>query len=101
MQLRHKFNAVPVERDGIKFASKREARHYDKLVLLRNSGDIVFFLRQVPFHMPGVKYVADFMVFWSNGTVTVEDAKGMVTDTYKSKMRQMAIHYPAVEVLEV
>ena len=72
--LRHKFKAKPCEADGIKFASKKEHKRYQQLKILQNSGEILFFLRQVPFHLEaGVKYVCDFLVFWTNGEVTVED----------------------------
>ncbi len=101
MSLRHKYRAVRVERDGYKFSSKKERTRYDELVLLKNAGEVLFFMLQPPFYMPGVKYVADFMVFWADGTVTVEDVKGMLTPTYKSKKRMMAVHYPHVEIQEI
>lgn len=101
MRLRHKYGAKPVERDGFKFASKKEAKRYDELILLQRSGDVVMFLMQVPFRMPGTKYVADFMVFWLDRNVTVEDVKGFKTPTYKTKKRMMAIHFPSVEITEI
>jgi len=101
MRLRHKYGAVKVERDGFTFDSKKEGRRYDDLLLLKRSGDVVMFLHQVPFRMPGTKYVADFLVFWKDGSVTVEDVKGMKTDTYKLKKRMMAIHFPEVEIQEL
>jgi hypothetical protein len=93
--VRHKFNAIRTERDGFKFASKAEARRYDELKLLERSGEVVFFLMQTPFHLPGgVKYVCDFQVFWRDGTVTFEDVKGMATPVYKAKKRQVEALYP-------
>ena len=75
--LRHKFKAKRTEVDDIKFSSKKEAKRYNTLKSLQNGGEIVFFLRQVPFHLPGgVKYVCDFLIFWANGIVTIEDVKG-------------------------
>lgn len=64
LKLKHKFRAKVTETDGIKFSSKKEAARYHQLKLLQRNGDVLFFLRQVPFHLDGgVKYVADFMIF--------------------------------------
>lgn len=99
--MRHKFKAIITETDGIKFASKKEAKRYRELKVLRQSGEILFFLRQVPFHLVGnVKYLCDFMIFWTNGTVTIEDVKGMKTPMYILKKKQVEALYP-VEIIEV
>lgn len=93
--LRHKFKAKPCEYDDIKFASKKEAKRYLELQSLKRLGEVVFFLRQTPFHLTGgVKYVCDYLVFWKNGEVTIEDVKGMRTDMYKLKKKQVEILYP-------
>tara|TARA_B110000908_G_C10259981_1_gene458471 strand:+ start:665 stop:967 length:303 start_codon:yes stop_codon:yes gene_type:complete len=93
--IRHKFNAKPTEHDGIKFASKKESRRYQELRVLESAGDIRFFLRQTPIHLSGgVKYVCDFLIFWSDGTVTFEDVKGYKTDLYKLKKKQVEATYP-------
>lgn len=98
---RHKFGASTVERDGYKFASKKEARRYDELCLLRRAGDVLFFLRQVPFHMPGnIRYVCDFAVFWADGHVTFEDVKGYKTPQYVQKKKQVETFYP-VQIQEI
>lgn len=97
----HKYDAKPTEVDGFKFPSLREARHYQALKTLRSSGKVDFFVRQVPFHLPGgVKLVLDFMVFWADGTVTFEDAKGHATESYRAKKRMVEALYP-VEITEV
>jgi len=99
--LRHKFKAKATETDGIKFSSKKEANRYNILKLLQKSGDILFFLRQVPFHLPGgVKYICDFLIFWANGDVTIEDVKGFKTEIYKAKKKMVEALYP-IEILEV
>ena len=36
----HKYNAIPTTVDGIRFASKREARRYLELKLLQKAGHI-------------------------------------------------------------
>lgn len=99
--IRHKFNAVKAVRDGITFHSKKEAKRYDELVLLKASGEVLFFLRQVPFHLPGnVKYLCDFMVFWADGTASVEDIKGMKTATYIMKKKMVESLYP-IQIKEI
>lgn len=92
---RHKFRAVQTECDGIKFSSKKEARYYGDLKLRQQSGEVVFFLRQTPFHLPGgVKYVADFQEFHADGTVHFVDVKGMVTPMYIAKKKLVESLYP-------
>ena len=93
--LKHKFRAKPTELDGIKFASKKEAKRYRELKTLQELGEILFFLRQVPFHLQAnVKYVCDFLVFWTNGEVTIEDVKGVKTDMYIVKKKMVEATYP-------
>jgi hypothetical protein len=99
--LRHKFKAKRTEVDNIKFSSKKEANRYNILKSLQNIGKVLFFLRQVPFHLPGgVKYVCDFLIFWANGEITIEDVKGFKTESYKAKKRMVEALYP-IEILEV
>jgi hypothetical protein len=99
--IKHKFNAKPQEYDGIKFASKAEAKRYIELKVLQQTGEIIFFLRQVPFHLAGgVKYICDFMIFWGDGSVTIEDVKGMKTPLYITKKKMVESTYP-VEIIEV
>lgn len=92
---RHKFNAKPTVNDGIRFDSKKEAKRYEQLKLLQHDGEVLFFLRQCPFHLPGgVRYVVDFAVFWSDGHVSFEDVKGMQTPMFKAKKKQVEDLYP-------
>lgn len=93
--IRHKFGNIPTEIDGIKFQSKKEARRYSELLLARRSGDLLFFLRQVPFHLPGdTRYVVDFVEFWANGDVIFTDVKGFRTPTYLFKKKLVESLYP-------
>lgn len=93
--IKHKFGAVKTERDGITFASKLEAAYYDELKLMKHAGLVLFFLRQVPFHLPGgVKYVCDFQVFYADGTVDFVDVKGMETPEFIAKKRMVEALYP-------
>lgn len=101
MTITHKYHAKFTETDGIIFSSKKEARYYKGLKLLKDQGIVLFFLRQVPFHLPGgVKYVCDFQVFWSNGEVTFEDVKGIKTPLYIAKKKIVEELYP-IEIKEV
>lgn len=92
---KHKFNAIRTESDGIKFDSKREAKYYQELKLRKMCGQVIFFLRQVPFHLPGgVVYRCDFQEFHSDGTVHFVDVKGMSTPMFESKKKQVEELYP-------
>lgn len=92
---RHKFGARPTEVDGIRFDSKKEARYFQKLRIREAVGEVLFFLRQVPFHLPGgVRYVVDFQEFHADGTVHFVDVKGMETPDFKAKKKQVEALYP-------
>jgi dsDNA-binding SOS-regulon protein len=92
---KNKFNAKPTEIDGIRFDSKKEAARYSQLKMLRSAGEVVMFLLQVPFILPGnTRYRVDFAVFWADGRVTFEDTKGRETETFKLKKRQVEALYP-------
>jgi len=99
---RHKFNAVQTKRDGINFSSKLEARYYDYLQLLVKAGEVVFFLRQVPFHLPGnITYRVDFQEFHKDGTVRFIDTKGVITDSFRDKKKQVEALYPVeIEIVK-
>ena len=100
--IRHKYHAKPVEQNGIRFDSKKEAARYNTLELLRSAGEVLAFLRQVPFHLPGgVRYVCDFAVFWADGSVTFEDVKGFKTESYKAKKRMVEDLYAPITITEM
>ena len=93
--LKHKFRAKPIIDDDIRFASKKEHKRYNELKLLQKLGKVLFFLRQVPIHLPsGTKYVCDYQVFWADETVTFEDVKGIKTSMYILKKKQVESIYP-------
>lgn len=92
---KHKYNAQPVLHDGIRFDSKKEGRYYETLKTAQAKGDVIFFLRQVPLHLPGGdKYVVDFVEFREDGTVHFVDVKGFRTAVYKSKKKRVENCYP-------
>lgn len=79
----------------MKFQSGKEADYYDQLCLMRGAGEIIFFLRQVPFHLPGnVTYRVDFQEFHKNGTIHFVDVKGMETPEFKMKKKMVEALYP-------
>jgi len=97
----HKFGAQAIEHDGYKFPSKKEGRYYEELKLRIKAKEVIFFLRQVPFHLPGgVIYRVDFQEFHADGTVHFVDAKGMRTKEYISKKKITEALYP-VRIEEV
>lgn len=101
----HKYNAIPTKVDGIRFDSKKEATRYSELKLLEKARDIVTFLRQPSFDVPRInpteRYRADFLIFWTDGRVTIEDVKGMKTPAYKRKKKAVERDYAPIKIEEV
>lgn len=99
--MRHKYHAVRCEYDGLKFPSKKEGQRYQELKLMRDIGTVVMFLRQPSFDIPGgVKYSADFLVFWADGNVSVEDVKGVQTKEFIRNKKIVEALYPVkIEVI--
>lgn len=103
---RSKYNAVRTEVDGIKFASKKEANHYEMLKILERAGKITRLTLQpsFPLEVNGqliCRYVADFQ-YWDveRNEWTHEDVKGWKTPAYKLKKKLMkAIH--GIEIKEI
>src|SRR5260221_14020362 len=92
--IRHKFNAKHCEADGKKFPSKLERSYYNQLKIRQSSGEVLFFLRQTPFDLPGMKYVVDFTVFLASGEVEFIDTKGKDTPMSKAKRKAVEELYP-------
>lgn len=98
---RSKFGARPTHVDGIRFDSKREARYYAQLKLRQAAGEVVRFHRQVPLDLEGgVVYRCDFLVFYADGRVQYEDAKGVETKEFRMKRRMVRARY-ALEIIIV
>lgn len=103
----NKYNATKVpdpENPGKKIDSKREAKYLAYLrQRLREGDDFHFLATQVEFRLEGGSYKADYVVGWIDQgklKIKVLDAKGVKTQTYKAKKRQMKERY-AIEVEEV
>jgi len=92
---KHKFNAQQATHDGIKFQSKKEGRYYLELKLRQKAKEVIFFLRQVPFDLPGnVRYWVDYQEFHADGTVHFVDVKGRRTPEYIMKKKMVENLYP-------
>ena len=101
----NKFGNEKTTVDNIRFDSKAESQRYGELKMMERSGLIHKFERQVTYSLDvnGVhicKYIADFVITWPDGVVTVEDVKGVQTPEFKLKKRLMwAIH--GIEIILV
>lgn len=106
----HKYGAVPTTVDGIRFPSKAEAAHYEKLKLLQQAGEVAWFCRQPRFPIEGGEYVADFIVAYAAktlaggdvriGWIEVQDVKGFRTPVYERSKKQVKARY-GIDIVEV
>jgi hypothetical protein len=92
-----KYRAIPTFRDGIRFASKKEADRYVQLRMLEKAGEIAHLKCQEPFELwVGDKkigrYIADF-TYIEDGIPICEDVKGMKTPLYRWKRKHMEAQY--------
>ena len=100
-----KYGAIPTHLDGLRFASKAEARRYQELRLLLAVGEITALEchPRYPLVVNGVKvgsYEADFRYVTPEGETVIEDVKGVRTSTYKLKKRLVEALY-GIQVVEV
>ncbi|MEN1941034.1 DUF1064 domain-containing protein [Luteimonas sp. MJ174] len=103
-----KYGAKPTVVDGIRFDSQAEARYFQNLKLRVAAGQVEFFLRQVPMHLPGnTRYVLDFLEFLpctcggcSCKRARFVDVKGVETQTFRLKKRQTEALYPITVEIE-
>ena len=104
MKGRNKYRAIPTVIDGIRFASKAEARRYGELKLLKNAGKIRNLELQPKYLLDvGGKrigtYIADFR-YRLDGVLIVEDVKGFCTPVYKLKKKLVEALY-GITITEV
>ena len=97
---KNKYRNVRTVLDGHTFDSEREMERYAELRLMERAGEISELQLQPVFELiPAVKengkvvqraitYKGDFS-YIRNGSVVVEDAKGVKTDVYKLKKKMM------------
>ncbi len=111
----NKFKAKPTVVDGIRFASKAEARRYGNLKLLERAGKIEGLKLQPKFPLTGVnggsigRYTADFEYTELGDNCAplgrvVEDVKSTATakgEAYRLRIRLFKENYPDVDFREV
>lgn len=93
MRPRSKYRAVATIVDGIRFASKAEARRWSQLRLLERAGEISDLVTQPKYQLTRAKlpYKADFQ-YSECGKVYAEDVKGVVTERF-SIIKRLWRHY--------
>lgn len=108
----NKYGNHKTVRNGRTFDSKHEAGRYAELKILERAGKISGLKTQVSYLLiptqydenhrcieHSCKYVADF-VYFENGQLVVEDAKGVKTDVYRIKRKLMLKEY-GIRIKEV
>ena len=93
-RLRHKYGAKRTKRHGKNFPSKLEADVASILEQMKASGQILFYLWQVPIHIEGFHpHRVDFLVFTEEDAIWIE-AKGRDLATGKAmrKLSEAAIN---------
>lgn len=109
---RSKYRNKKTKVDGITFDSQAEARRYGELKALQQAGEVQWFIRQPRFLLQEgfqkgditfgkIEYVADFLICWADGSITVEDVKGMRTREYCMKRNMFEMRYPTLRLVEV
>jgi hypothetical protein len=100
-------NVQKAASDGKVFASKRECRRYEELLLLAKMGKITDLQCQVPFEViPKQKgervcrYIADFVFRDEDDKLHVEDAKGFKTEGYRVR-RKLMLFFHGIKIEEV
>lgn len=79
----NKYHNIICEADNIRFQSKKHRAHYLALKAMQEAGEIRFFLREVPFDLPGhyengriVRHFVDFQLIMPDWTVRWQEVKG-------------------------
>ena len=97
-----KFRNTPVVVDGVRFASKLEAKRWQELRLLERAGKITDLQRQprYPIEVSGHHisvYYGDFSYVEGRVLRVCEDTKGFQTDEFKLKWKLVTALYPYVQ----
>jgi len=108
---KNKYNNKKPTIDGIKFDSKKEAKFYEELKLLKAAGEVKEIELQPKFVLlekdkdrvtgRGIKYYADFKITYADDSVEVVDVKGYKTNVYKLKKKLLLAKYPDINFREV
>lgn len=98
----NKYRNVPTIVDGIRFASKAEAKRWGELWLLARAGQITDLRRQPSYPLLSRTeqligfYIGDFF-YKENNTIVVEDCKGMETPLFKRSWKHVKADFPEVD----
>jgi hypothetical protein len=94
-----KYRNVPTEVEGIRFASKAEAKRYVELRWLERAGEVSGLELQKRYPLVGADgikvavYVADFDYLNPDGELVTEDVKGVQTPEFKLKSKLFEAQY--------
>lgn len=93
---RSKYRSVRTEYAGVLFDSKAEARRAAELDLLVKAGHVRFWIGQPKFRLgcPENVYRPDFLVVAGNGSVYVEDVKGVDTPKFRRDLKLWRAYGP-------
>lgn len=100
----NKFNARKTLVDGMMFDSQSESEYYLHLKELKKKGEILDFECQVPFLLQDSfkyfdyakgkevtarksEYISDFVVYYPNGDIHIQDVKFIQLDVFKLKKK--------------
>lgn len=104
-----KYKAKTTLIDGIKFDSKQEGEYYLYLKEQQEKGIIERFelqpkfILQEGFRKEGkwirpIVYIADFDIWYKDGTRRIVDVKGVITPEFRIKKKLFEMKYPFVEL---
>jgi hypothetical protein len=108
-----KYNAVKTQIDGIIFDSKKEAEYYEKLLILKQAGEVVDIKLQPEFELQEgyvkdgakihpIKYIADFLVVYKDRHIEIIDTKGYRKDkVYLLKKKLFHYKFKSLTIKEV
>lgn len=102
----NKYKNKKVTIDGVTFDSKAEGAYYQRLKLLKKSGEVLSFEMQKKYVLidkfknpktnktvRSMTYYPDFVVQYANGTTEVIDVKGKQTQVFKIKAKLFMKRY--------
>ena len=91
-----KYFAQPTKYNGVRYASKSEARRAAELDLKIKAGQIRWWIGQPKFRLgvPENVYTADFLVIGMDGQVWAEDVKGVETAKFRRDAKLWAAYGP-------
>lgn len=101
-----KYGAIKTWEDGIYWDSKKELKYYKELKILQQQGIITGFSRQCQFILSEgtnkdnrcISYLADFVIFYPDGTYKIVDVKGMATEVFKQKYKLFKNKFPKLKL---